>query len=119
MRALHKAFASNDGKTLAASLRPGFDDLSTVMGPVLGNFDEGMKGIQQELKSAKVEPLPAGMKVESFYGDRLIVVSGKDGRPPIQIVSLKVDPDTGRPTRMLESGGYWIHRDNRWIMIRQ
>jgi hypothetical protein len=116
---LHKAFVERDLKALSASLRPSFDDMSTVMGAAMGNFDDGMKGMVQGLKSARVEPLPADLNVESFYGGRLIVVSDKDGRPPIQITSAEIDKQTGRPERMLESGGYWTRRDNRWVLIRQ
>ena len=119
VEALHRAYADHDIKSLSASLRPSFDDISTVMGPALGNFDEGMKGMVEGLKSASVGPLSADLNVESFYGGRLIVVSGKDGRPPIQITSAEIDKQTGRPERMLESGGYWMHRDNRWVLIRQ
>jgi hypothetical protein len=121
VRALHKAYADHDMKSLTASLRPMFDDMSPVMGPALGNFDDNMREMQQWLKTVRVDPLPADvkLKVESFYGDRLMVVSGEDGHPPIQITSAKIDEQTGRRGRELESGGYWIRRNSRWVLIDQ
>jgi hypothetical protein len=119
VRALHKAFADRDMKSISAGLRPMFDEMSAVMGPGMGSFDEGMGEMQKMLKTAKVDALPADLSVESFYGDRLMVVSRKDGGPPIRITAAKIDQDTGRPEVLLESGAYWTRRDSRWVLIRQ
>jgi hypothetical protein len=119
VQALHKAFASRDIKTISASLHPMFAELSSVMGPGMGSFDESMDEMGKWLKTAKVDPLPAGLNVESFYGGRLFVVSRKDGSAPIRIVSAETDKDTGQPDRVLESGVYWTRRDNQWVLARQ
>jgi hypothetical protein len=119
VQALHKAFAGQDIKTISASLHPMFTELSSVMGPGMGSFDESMAEMGKWLKTAKVDPLPNDLTVESLYGGRLFVVSRKDGGAPIRIVSAEVDKDTGQPDRVLESGVYWTRRNNQWVLIRQ
>jgi hypothetical protein len=119
VQVLHKAFADRDMKAISASLHPMFTELSSVMGPGMGSFEDSMKQMQEWLKTAKVDPLPADLNVESFYGGRLFVVSGKAGAAPIRIASAEVDKDTGRPERLLESGQFWTRRNNQWVLIRQ
>jgi hypothetical protein len=119
VQALHNAFADRDIKTVSARLHPMFIELSSVMGPGMGSFDESMSEMGKWLKTAKVDPLPADLNVDSFYGGRLFVVSRKDGSAPIRIASIEIDKDTGQPDRVLESGVYWTRRNNQWVLIRQ
>src|SRR5215471_14451592 len=67
------------------------------------------EGLAEGLKTAKVMPLPAGLKVDRFYGNRLFVVTGPDGAAPIQVTN-------GDQT--LEAGHFWIRKDGKWQIIQ-
>lgn len=104
--ALHDAYAKGDAKTIVALYRPFADDMKPYAGDVLAGAEEG---IAAGLKTAKVAPLPAGLKVTSFYGNRLFVVTAPDGSAPIQVTN-------GDST--LEAGRYWILKDGKWQIVR-
>ena len=104
--ALHAAYAKGDAKTIVALYKPFADDMKPYAGDVLAGAEEG---IAEGLKTAKVAPLPAGLTVAGFYGNRLFVVAAPDGSAPIQV-------SNGDST--LEAGRFWIRKDGRWQIIR-
>jgi len=104
--ALHAAYAKGDAKTIVALYQPFGVDLKPYAGEVMAGAEEGLA---EGLKTAKVMPLPAGLKVDRFYGNRLFVVTGPDGAAPIQVTN-------GDQT--LEAGHFWIRKDGKWQIIR-
>jgi hypothetical protein len=119
VRALHKAFVDHDAKTLTAVLKPMYDDLLAYMGEgAVGTLAEFSKQMADYARNPKVEPLPADLKVESGYGNRLFVVTSASGKPPIQAASKELGQE-GKPKWLWEIGSYWIHRPDGWFVIRQ
>ena len=119
VRALHKAFVDHDAKALQATLKPMYNDLVayTGEGPV-GTQAEFSQQMAEYARTLKVEPLPADLKVESGYGNRLFVVLSPSGKAPIQAASKELAQD-GKPKWRWEIGSYWIHRPDGWFVIRQ
>ena len=117
VRALHKAYADRDFKTIEAVQKAGFDDLSAAMGEALGSYADLCADQRKLLKTAKLSPLDAQLTVESFYDGRLLVVSDKDGLAPIRLASAAVDKE-GRPKETMATGQFWIYRDGKWSVIR-
>jgi hypothetical protein len=109
--ALHAAFAKGDVKTVVALYQPFEDDLKPYAGSMLEGAEEGLAG---NLKGALVLPLPAGLKVERFYGDRLFVVEGPGGAAPVTVMNESLVQ--GAPA--LQAGRYWIRKQGRWMVIR-
>ena len=119
VRALHKALVDHDAKTLTAVLKPMYDDLLAYMGEAaVGTLDEFSKQMADYARNPKVEPLPADLKVESGYGNRLFVVTSASGKPPIRAASKELGQE-GKPKWLWEIGSYWIHRPDGWFVIRQ
>jgi hypothetical protein len=104
--ALRAAYAKGDAKTIVALYRPFGDDLKPYAGDIMAGAEESLA---QGLKTAKVAPLPAGLTVARFYGNRLFVVAGPDGAAPIQVTN-------GDQT--LEAGRFWILKNGKWQIIR-
>jgi hypothetical protein len=119
VRALHKAFVDHDAKALQATLQPMYSDLLAYMGEgAVGTLAEFSKQMAEYARTSKVEPLPADLKVESGYGNRLFVVLSPSGKAPIQAASKELAQD-GKPKWLWEIGSYWIHRPDGWFVIRQ
>lgn len=69
----HAAFKKGDTKAILAAYKPFADDMKPYMGPIAeSDFAEPLKG-------GTVQPLPADLKVDSFYDHRLFVVQRADG----------------------------------------
>ena len=80
VRALHKAFAGHDAKAVQAAFKPMYDDLLQFMGEaVVGSPAQFAAQMAMMASTAKVEPLPVDLKVESGYDDRLFVVTTASG----------------------------------------
>ena len=119
VRALHKAFVEHDAKALQATLQPMYNDLLAYMGEaVVGTQAEFSQQMAEYARTSKVEPLPADLKVESGYDNRLFVVTNSSGKAPIQAASKELAQD-GKPKWLWEIGSYWIHRPDGWFVIRQ
>ncbi len=118
VRALHKAFVDHDAKAVVATFRPDYDDLHSYMGEAVGTLDEFTKQMSDSARDPKVEPLPADLKVESGYDNRLFVVTTPSGKAPIQTASKELGQD-GKPKWFWDTGSYWIHRPDGWFVIRQ
>ncbi|MGZ4822167.1 MAG: hypothetical protein ACXVZM_11230 [Terriglobales bacterium] len=119
VRALHKALVDHDAKTLTSVLKPMYDDLLAYMGEAaVGTLDEFSKQMADYARNPKVEPLPADLKAESGYGNRLFVVTSASGKPPIRAASKELGQE-GKPKWLWEIGSYWIHRPDGWFVIRQ
>jgi hypothetical protein len=119
VRALYKVFADHDAKALQAAFTPMYNDLVRYMGQeAMGNAEEFSQHVAQLAKEAQVEPLPADLKVESGYDDRLFFVRSAGGKPPIRVRSKELGKD-GQPRLIMETGSYWIHRPEGWFMIRR
>ena len=118
VRALHKAFADHDAKTLQAAFKPMYDDLLPYMGEALGSPAQFAAQMTELATNSKVEPLPADLKVESGYGDRLFIVTTPSGKAPIQAASRQLSQD-GKPQWTMHTGMYWIHRTDGWFVIRR
>lgn len=119
VRALHKAFVDHDAKALQATLKPMYSDLLAYMGEaVVGTQDAFSQQMAEYARTSKVEPLPADLKVESGYGNRLFVVTSSSGKAPIQAASKELAQD-GKPKWLWEIGSYWMHRPDGWFVIRQ
>lgn len=119
VRALHKAFVDHDAKALQATLKPMYSDLLAYMGEtVVGTQDAFSQQMAEYARTSKVEPLPGDLKVESGYGNRLFVVTSSSGKAPIQAASKELAQD-GKPKWLWEIGSYWMHRPDRWFVIRQ
>ena len=118
VRALHKAFVDHDAKAVVATFKPGYDDLVAYMGEAVGTLDEFSKQMADYARNPKVEPLPADLKVESGYDNRLFVVTTPSGKAPIQTASKELGQD-GKPKWFWDTGSYWIHRPDGWFVIRQ
>ena len=119
VRALHKAFVEHDAKALQATLKPMYSDLLAYMGEaVVGTQDAFSQQMAEYARTSKVEPLPADLKVESGYDNRLFVVTNSSGKAPIQAASKELAQD-GKPKWLWEIGSYWIHRPDGWFVIRQ
>jgi hypothetical protein len=114
VRGLHKAFVDRDMKSVAASLRPQYEN--TREADRMDSFDHMMREFEQNLKRSKVASLPARLKVERFLDGRLLRVSGEDGAAPIQAASAQVGGD-GRPELLLEFGALWCYRQGAWIPV--
>ncbi len=119
VRALHKAFVDHDAKALQATLQPMYNDLVayTGEGPV-GTQAEFSQQMAEYARTLKVAPLPADLKVESGYDNRLFVVLSPSEKAPIQAASKELAQD-GQPKWRWEIGSYWIHRPDGWLVIRQ
>jgi hypothetical protein len=119
VRKLHKAFMDHDAATVQAMLRPMYDDLAANMGEAsVGTPQEFAQQMREFASAAKVEPLPANLKVESGYENRLFVVLTGSGEAPIQTTSKETSED-GKPRLTFETGAYRIHRPDGWFVIRQ
>jgi hypothetical protein len=119
VRALHKAFVDHDAKALQATLKPMYSDLLAYMGEAaVGTPDAFSQQLAEYARTSKVEPLPADLKVESGYDNRLFVVTNSSGKAPIQAASKELAQD-GKPKWLWEIGSYWIHRPDGWFVIRQ
>jgi hypothetical protein len=105
--ALHAAFGKGDVKAIMALYKPFADDMLPYMGPLP---EDELAG---PLKGATVQPLPADLKVESFYDHRLFVVRRADGSAPI-----RVDNEAVKGMPALESGEFWIRKGGQWQIIR-
>jgi hypothetical protein len=96
-----------------------YSDLLAYMGEaVVGTQDAFSQQMAEYARTSKVEPLPADLKVESGYGNRLFVVTSSSGKAPIQAASKEIGQD-GKPKWRWEIGSYWIHRPDGWFVIRQ
>jgi hypothetical protein len=96
-----------------------YSDLLAYMGEaVVGTQDAFSQQMAEYARTSKVEPLPADLKVESGYGNRLFVVTSSSGKAPIQAASKELAQD-GKPKWRWEIGSYWIHRPDGWFVIRQ
>jgi hypothetical protein len=113
VRALQKAFAERDMKTIEASFRSVYD--STRSWKDFATFDEIMKNLEQSLKTCSVADLPAKLKVESFYEGRLFHVAAEDGAAPVRIVSTLVSDDSGPD--FLEIGEFWCYCQGAWLPL--
>jgi len=119
VRKLHKAFVDHDAATVVAMLKPMYDDLAANMGEAaVGTPQEFSQQMKEMAAGAKVAPLPADLKVESGYDNRLFVVLAAGGEAPIQATSGQMSED-GKPRWTFETGAYWIHRPDGWFVIRQ
>ena len=119
VRALHKAFVAHNAKALQATLKPMYSDLLAYIGEAaVGTQDAFLQQLAEYARTSKVEPLPADLKVESGYGNRLFVVLSPSGKAPIQAASKELAQD-GQPKWRWEIGSYWIHRPDGWFVIRQ
>jgi hypothetical protein len=119
VRALHKALVDHDAKALQATLQPLYNDLLAYTGEgPLGTQAEFSQQMAEYAQTLKVGPLPADLKVESCYGNRLFVVTNTSGKPPIQAASKELGQE-GKPKWIWEIGSYWIHRPDGWFVIRQ
>ena len=85
---------------------------------VVGTQDAFSQQMAEYARTSKVEPLPADLKVESGYGNRLFVVTSSSGKAPIQAASKEIGQD-GKPKWRWGIGSYWIHRPDGWFVIRQ
>ncbi len=119
VRALHKAFVDHDAKALQAAFKPQYDDLLAYMGEAaVGTRDAFLQQMAEYARNPKVEPLPADLKVESGYGNRLFIVTSPGGKAPIHAASKQLAQD-GKPKWLWDTGSYWIHRPDGWFVIRQ
>ena len=118
VRALYKALAAHDTKTVEATLKPMYTDLSAFMGEAVGTPADFTETIKEMATGCKLAPLPPDLKVESAYDGRLWVVTDAAGQAPIQLASRKLNKE-GRPEETMETGEYWIHRPDGWFVIRQ
>jgi hypothetical protein len=118
VRALHKAFAGHDAKAVQAAFKPMYDDLLPYFGAaVIGSPAQFARQMSEMAATAIVQPLPADLKVESGYGDRLFVVTTAGGKAPIRAASKS--SKGGPPELTMETGSYWIHRPDGWFVIRR
>jgi hypothetical protein len=104
--AVHAAAGKGDAKTLMATRKPYFDDLSQIYGPVPPDLE---KQLAAELKGAKIEPLSERLRITTAHGDKLAIVEAPDGRAPIRA--------SGKDGQM-ELGLYWAKLDGQWLLIR-
>lgn len=119
VRALHKAFADHDAKALQVAFKPMYNDLFPYVGEAaMGSPADFASQMTELATNSKVGALPADLKVESGYGDRLFVVTGASGKAPIQAASKQLAED-GHPQWTMETGVYWIHRSDGWFLIRR
>ncbi len=118
VRALLKAFAGHDAKAVQAAFKPMYDDLLPYFGAaVIGSPAQFARQMSEMAATAIVQPLPADLKVESGYGDRLFVVTTASGKAPIRAASKP--SKGGQPELTMETGSYWIHRPDGWFLIRR
>jgi len=119
VRALHKTFADHDAKAIEAGLKPMYNDLVGYMGETaMGTPAQFAANLSEAATEAKLQPLPANLKVESAYEGRLFIVTDAGGKAPIQLASKKLTK-SGHPEWTMETGEYWIHRPDGWFVIRQ
>ena len=118
VRALYKALAAHDTKTVEATLKPMYTDLAAFMGEAVGTPADFTAEIKEMTTASKLAPLPSDLKVDSAYDGRLWVVTDAAGEAPIQLASKKLNKE-GHPESTMETGEYWIHRADGWFVIRQ
>jgi len=95
-----------------------YDDLLPYVGEAVGSPAQFAAQMTELATNSKVEPLPADLKVESGYGDRLFIVTTPSGKAPIQAASRQLSQD-GKPQWTMHTGMYWIHRTDGWFVIRR
>jgi len=104
--ALHAAAAKRDAKAIMATGKPNFDDLSKLYGDPPPDMD---KHLAQELKAAKLRPLPKDLKISTAHGGKLAIVETAAGGAPI-----RADAKDGH----MDLGRYWAKFDGQWRVVR-